>query len=119
MEKRPYPRRDSQVRLAMLCSTCKAEVLPITSAESLTFYCHNGHERTVDQLLETPSDIVDADLETLLHAWRKNVLALELISQKARLKGHHHAVAVFQRHIANLEARITFLRKAVGNRASC
>ena len=88
-------------------------MIPVESKESLSFYCDNGHETTIDQLLEKDSQAVFSSLEALLAAWHKNAMALELIVKQARSKGHLNVIGVFQRHISTLEKRIDLLKKAV------
>lgn len=88
-------------------------MVPVETKGSLSFYCDNGHETTIDQLLEGNSEAVSSSLEALLAAWHKNAMALELIVTRARSKGHDNVVGLFQRHISTLEKRIELLKKAV------
>ena len=112
-QRRSSQPRGSEIVVLLPCSRCKASIVPVETKESLSFYCDNGHETTIDQLLEKDSEAVSLSLEALLAAWHKNAIALELIVTQARSKGHHNVVGVFNRHITTLEKRIDLLKKAV------
>jgi hypothetical protein len=107
---------DSEVRLGLACSKCKGELLPITSGETITFFCDNAHETTVEQLVGDQAQNASATLQALLVAWHKNALALELLAQEARSKGHNSAIHILQKHIGTLEARIDVLKNAIDKR---
>lgn len=107
------PRRGSEIRLMLPCSQCQSALIPITSVETLTFYCDNGHESTIEKLLGEQSEAVISSLETLINTWHKDAMALEIITREAKSKGHDKAAEVFRRHVSNLEGRIDLLRKAV------
>ena len=112
-QRRSSQPRGSEIVVMLPCAECKAAMVPVETRESLSFYCDNGHETTIDQLLEEHSEAVSLSLEALLAAWHKNAIALELIVKQARSKGHENVVGVFQRHISTLEKRIEMLKKAV------
>jgi hypothetical protein len=87
-------------------------LVPISSGESVTFYCDNAHETTLDQFLALYAETGNASMQALMNAWRTSAAALESLSKEAQSNGHHKAVEVFQKHIGNLEARIELLRTA-------
>lgn len=104
---------DSEVRLGLVCSKCKSELLPITAGETITFFCDSAHETTVEQLVGDQAQNAGATLQALLVAWKKNVLALELLAKEAKSKGHSSAMDILRRHIETLEARIDMLKNAI------
>ena len=108
---------DSEVRLGLLCSKCKGELVPITSGETITFFCDSAHETTVEQLVGDQAQNPSATLQALLVAWHKNALALELIAKDAKSKGHKSAIGILQKHINTLEARIDVLKNALEKRS--
>jgi len=112
-QRRSSQPRGSEIVVRLPCVECQASIVPVETKESLSFFCDNGHETTLDRLLEENSEAVSSSLEALLAAWHKNAMALELIVTQARSKGHDNVVGVFQRHISTLEKRIELLKRAV------
>jgi len=104
---------DSQVKLGLACSRCKGELIPITSGDSITFFCEDAHETSVEQLIGDQSKDAGATLHTLIASWHKNAIALELLAQEARTQGRAKAVDILKRHISTLEARIEILKNTL------
>ena len=104
---------DSEIRLGLVCSKCKRDLLPITSGNAVTFFCDNAHETPIDQIIGTESSNSNATLHMLVGAWHKNALALELLAKEAQTNGHAKAVDILKRHIRTLEDRIEVLKNAL------
>jgi len=96
----------SEVRTLLPCPQCGRSLIPAPVGSSVAFYCKNGHELPLGELLRSQSAAVKGGLEVLLADWSRQHQALINTVEEARKNGHLDVAEIFNRHAKSLESRI-------------
>ena len=106
-------RKDSEYRTGLPgfpCPRCGRDLVPISTATSVTFHCKSGHELPLLDLLSAQSLPLKDALELFLAEWRRQHQSLVKTMEDARKNGHLKVSEIFQRHAKILESRIEIVR---------
>jgi len=105
-------RRATRLRSLLLCPQCGHGLFPANSDLTLAFYCQNGHEMAVEDVLRAQSASVRTSLEIVLAEWELQQQALLATAEDARKHGLLEVAEIFLRRAKNLDSRIEKVRNA-------
>lgn len=105
-------KQTSELRTLLPCPDCGRGLNPATVESGVAFYCKNGHQCTITDLLQAQSDATKGGLEQLLAQWQEQYENLIRTAEDARKNGCLDVAEIFHRHAKSLESRMRKVSEA-------